>query len=75
MRPPNQIIANVILQYKDKRTGLRLTFQMFYVLGNGAQGNVGQFRGFFRLKTVEAHSAPWPGIRISFKLICVSQVT
>jgi len=49
MRAPNQIISNVILQYRDKRTEFRLTLQMFYVfiLGNGAQGDPRQFRVAF----------------------------
>jgi len=37
---PNQIFSNIILQYRCKRTGLRLTLQnvfMFLFLGNGVQ--------------------------------------
>ena len=34
-------------KYTYTYIGLRLTFQMFYVLGNGAQGGVRQFKVVF----------------------------
>jgi len=37
---PNQIFSKIILQYRGKRTGVRLTLQnifMFFFLGNGVR--------------------------------------
>jgi len=53
MRPPNQIISNIILQYKGMRTRLWLTFAnvfMFLFLGSGARGDPRQFRDVFTCK-------------------------
>jgi len=73
MSVPNEIISSIILQYKGKRTGFRLTLQnifMFLFLGNGAREVLVNWR-CFQLETIDAHSVPWPGMRFESRVINV----
>jgi len=77
MRAPNQIFSRVIFLYRGKHTGLRhfLKCFMFLFLGNGARKVFPSTqRSFFRWKPVDAHNVPWPGMKILFSIVSVSQV-